>query len=99
MIRHVVTWKLNSTEESAKIADAATITAALAALPAVISEIKSLTVGPNLAYPDANWDLALVADYDDLDGLEAYQTHPEHLKAVAVIKPLVAQRAAADFEF
>ena len=98
MIRHVVSWKLNGTDAAARAAQAATITATLTALPAVIPEILSLEVGTNSAYPDSNWDVVLIADYDSLEGLEAYQVHPDHVAATHVIRPLVSERSNVDFE-
>jgi hypothetical protein len=98
MIRHVVSWKLNGADAAARAKQAATITATLGALPALIPEILALQVGTNVAYPDSNWDVVLIADYDSLEGLEAYQVHPDHVAATHVIKPLVASRSNVDFE-
>lgn len=98
MIRHVVAWKLNAPDEQGRAAQAAAIQAALAPLPGVIPEIRSFSLGANVAFPDTNWDLCLVADYDDLAGLETYQVHPEHVAATLVVKPLVSERASVDFE-
>ena len=98
MIRHVVAWKLTATDPASKAADAATIVGLLSALPPVIPSIVTLDVGPNMAYFETNWDVVLVADFDDLAGLDAYQSHPAHLEAVPQIKALVASRAAVDIE-
>lgn len=98
MIRHVVSWKLAATTPAEKDAATATIREALESLPPLISEIRSLQVGRNVAYPDDNWDVVLIADYDSLDGLEAYQVHPEHQRIVSIIKPLTVARANVDFE-
>jgi hypothetical protein len=98
MIRHIVTWRLNGVDAAARADQAATITAALSALPSTIPEILSLQVGTNVAFPESNWDLVLIADYESLAGLDAYQVHPDHVAATHVIKPLVASRAAVDFE-
>jgi hypothetical protein len=98
MIRHVVSWKLNGADAAARAEQAATIAATLTALPALIPEILALQVGTNVAYPESNWDVVLIADYESLDGLEAYQVHPDHVAATHVIKPLVASRSNVDFE-
>jgi hypothetical protein len=98
MIRHIVSWKLNGADAAARAEQAATISATLAALPAVIPQILSLQVGTNVAYPDTNWDVVLVADYESLEDLEAYQVHPDHVAATQVIRPLVELRSAVDFE-
>lgn len=98
MIRHIVSWKLISEDAEGKLAGFDTIRTALEALPELIPEIRSLQVGRNIAYPDSNWDVVLVADYDSLEALEAYQVHPDHQAVVAIIRPLVAQRSNVDFE-
>ena len=98
MIRHVVSWKLVTPDAAGKDAGFETIRTALEALPALIPAIETLQVGRNIAYPQSNWDVVLIADYASLDALEAYQVHPEHQRVVGIIKPLVAERSNVDFE-
>jgi hypothetical protein len=98
MIRHVVSWKLVGGDAAARAAPSATITAELTAQPSLIPEILALQVGTNVAFPESNWDLVLIADYASLEDLEAYQVHPDHVAATRVIKPLVASRSGVDFE-
>lgn len=98
MIRHVVSWKLAAEDEAGRADAVAQISSLLGALPAVSPGILSLTVGTNMAYFENNWDVVLVADYEDLAALDAYQVHPDHLAAVTVIRTLVTARAAVDFE-
>ena len=96
MIRHIVSWKLRAEDEAGKAAAVAEITAQLTALVPLIPEILSLTVGANVN-PAADFDVALVADYESLDTLAVYQDHPAHQAAAAVIREFVAARAAVDF--
>lgn len=99
MIRHVVSWKLAAEDAATREADAAAIAGALASLPSVIPEILELHVGRNVAPYEDNFDLVLIADYESLEALEAYQVHPEHKRvAVEVIRPRVAARSNVDFE-
>lgn len=97
MLRHVVSWKLIAEDSATKLAAIGTITAALESLLGTIPQILSLRLGPNIAYPDTNWDLVLIADYDDLAGLEAYQQHPAHLAVAQIVRPLVSARSTVDF--
>ncbi len=97
MLRHIITWKLAAENTSAKLEHAATIAGALEGLVPLIPEIRSLTVASNVVSLDTNWDLVLVADYEDEAALRAYIDHPEHQRVVGIIRPLVAQRAAVDF--
>jgi len=98
MIRHVVSWKLNGADAAARAEQAATITETLTALPALIPEILALQVGTNAITSDIHWDVTLIADYESVAGLEAYQVHPDHVAATKIIGPLVAQRSTVDFE-
>jgi hypothetical protein len=98
MIRHIVSWKLGAVDDAGKAAAFDEIATALNALPAVIPEIQAFQVARNVAFPETNWDVVLVADYNSLDDLAAYQVHPDHVKAAAVVRSHVAERAAVDFE-
>ena len=97
MLRHIITWKLAAENTAKKLEDSATIAAALQGLVPLIPEIRSLTVASNVVSLGTNWDLVLVADYDDEEALRTYIDHPEHQRVVGIIRPLVAQRAAVDF--
>jgi hypothetical protein len=98
MIRHVVSWKLVAEDAAAQELAATEIVNALEALPAVIPEIVSLQVGRNIAHPDSNWDLVLIADFASLDDIETYHVHPDHQKVIALVRARVSARSAVDFE-
>ncbi|MGN8026779.1 Dabb family protein [Microbacterium sp. 22242] len=97
-LRHVVSWKMAAEDPAVRAEHAAGVASRLAALVGVVPEIRALSTGVNTAYPDANWDVALVADFDDVDGLEAYQVHPAHQDVVAYVRSVVGARTAVDFE-
>lgn len=98
MIRHVISWKLAAEDATARDLAANEIVAALKALPAVIPEIVSFQIGRNIAFPEANWDLVLIADFASLEDLDAYQVHPEHQKVVTIVRARVSARSAVDFD-
>lgn len=98
MIRHVVAWTLSAEDADQRAADAAEMTRLLRALDGVVPSIRSLTVGPNIAYPEQNADIALVLDVDDIEGLTAYQTHPAHQEVVGFVRGVVSGRMSVDFE-
>jgi hypothetical protein len=97
MIRHVVSWQLAATDPDEKAAHATRMTAELGALVGVVDDIRSLEIGEDVL-GNGNWDVALVADFDDLEGLARYAAHPEHQKLVGFIRSVTAQRMAVDFE-
>ncbi|MFI8633885.1 Dabb family protein [Microbacterium sp. NPDC077663] len=98
MIRHVVVWKMAAEDAGTRAEHAAEVVRLLRGLETSVPVIRSLSVGTNVAVPEANADVSLVMDVDDLDALEAYQTHPAHQEAAAFIRRVAGGRMAVDFE-
>ncbi|GAA4114982.1 Dabb family protein [Enteractinococcus coprophilus] len=96
-LRHIVNWKLNGETFAARNGQAAKIAEALEALPARIPEIRDLKVYRNELHEGANFDLILIADFDDAEGLAVYADHPEHVPVVEMIKGMISDRVAVDF--
>jgi hypothetical protein len=40
----------------------------------------------------------VIGDYESLEALEAYQVHPGHVAAAAVVREHVTERSSIDFE-
>lgn len=98
MIRHVVTWKLASEDAAERGSQAAEVARRLNALDGVVPQLRAISAGANTIYPESNWDVTLVADFDSVDDLEQYQVHPAHEEVVAYVRSVVASRVAVDFE-
>lgn len=95
MIRHVVifTWNDDTTAD-----DVDEVIERLRSLPALIPELRGYAVGPDLGL-GANADFAVVADFDDVTGFEAYRDHPEHQAVISeCIAACVATRSAVQYE-
>ncbi len=96
MIRHCALITFTTDTDAGH---AAFVAGELARLPAVISEIRAYTVGPDLGLGPANASLAVVADFDDHAGYLAYLDHPAHRAVIdALITPHLASRVASQFE-
>lgn len=96
MLTHVVVMTFKE-DAPADLADQ--IVAALSGLPAVIPELKDYRIGKDLGLVEGNWDLGVVASFDNEADYRAYSTAPAHLKVVTeLVRPNVAQRAALQFE-
>lgn len=98
MIRHVVVWKLKAEDAAGRAASIAAIAGALEPLVGVVPDLLALDIHPNVAAFDANWPVVLVADYSSLGALDAYQVHPAHVRAAAIVREHVSQRTSIDFE-
>lgn len=98
MIRHIVMWKLAAEDVAVKAEHASQMTAKLMALKGVVPEILDITVAPNAAYIGQNWDVVLVADFEDVAALERYVVHPSHEAVAVYVRSVVSERAAVDFK-
>lgn len=96
-LRHIVTWKLSGETLAERDAQAAEIIAALTPLAETVPSVRALSAHRNELFEGVNWDVTLIADFDDADGLAAYNSHPAHVAAGLVIKRHSIGRVAADF--
>lgn len=70
----------------------------LTSLVGRIPELRHLELGIELGLVPNHWDACLVSDFDSVADLESYQAHPEHVRVLGAINPLVAARAVVDYE-
>ena len=98
MIQHVVLWKLlEGANDKSKKENFDRIREALSTLPALIPQIRSLTVVKNENLTDKNMDVALITSFDNMEDLDAYVIHPEHVKVGRFIGTVVSFRSAIDY--
>ena len=97
-LRHVVTWKMAAEDPAERSEHAAGIAARLQGLVGVVPSVRALSTGVNALDLAGNWDVTLVADFDDAAGLDAYQVHPAHQEVVAYVRSVAGGRSAVDFE-
>ena len=95
MIRHIIFFKFKADATEAAIAD---LEASLNGLPGLIAEIRAFSCGRDVLRSARSYDLALIADFDDLAALDRYQVHPDHQAVVAKVKVLAESVMAVDFE-
>ena len=99
MIHHIVFWKMQETANGrSAFENAEEMKLLLRALPASISQVKTLEVGLDFNRSTVAWDIALYTTFETAQDLQAYQVHPEHQKVVAFVTSVVASRAVVDFE-
>jgi len=98
-LRHIVVFRLAAEDTTQRARDAALIKRELETLDGRIPQLRSLQVGVDSIAAQGSWDVVLIADFDDDDGLQAYQRHPAHLSVIGRTRHLHQDRAAVDFEF
>jgi hypothetical protein len=95
-IRHVVVfrWHPDATEEQKR-----TLKDRLTELPGRIPEIDAYAVGGDAGINPGNFDFAVVADFADREAYAVYRDHPVHRAVIdECVKPIVAERAAVQYE-
>lgn len=98
MIRHVIIWNFKEElTDSEKTAYAAEIKEKLEALKGVVPGLEEIVVRTGLL-GSSNGDIMLDSMFESEEALSGYQTHPEHLKAAALVRSVTAHRSCADFE-
>ena len=99
MIRHVVMWKLKdhaegrSREENIEL-----ISKELYALLPIIPEIKKMEIGTDVKHTPASMDLMLLSEFESLEALATYATHPAHVKVAQYVGKVTEARVVLDSE-
>lgn len=100
MINHVVLFKLKKYDsDSQKQTIIGSIEEALLSLSDKIKELKYIEVGVNYDLNAKSYDICLISHFNNLDDLETYRIHPEHVKVGELIGQHAVERAAVDYEF
>ena len=98
MIRHIVSFRMRSTDSAEKARDIASMRESLIGLIGVVPDLTCIDVHGDLNMVPGHWDAVLISEHPSIASLEAYQAHPAHREVVALINNLVDDRAVVDFE-
>ena len=75
------------------------VAAELRRLPALLPVLRACHVGPGLGLVQGNFEFAVAAGFDDLEGYQAYRDNPEHREIIGkFIQPVAGQPAAVQDE-
>lgn len=100
MIRHIVMFKfLDKAEGRSKQENLDITRDMLEKLQGVVPTLRASEVHYN--HKDAaesNYDLILISDFDDLEGLNEYIVHPDHKAVGQFMKNVRESRTCVDFE-
>ena len=100
MIKHIVMWKLEDFADGrTKNENAKIIKEKLDALVGVIPEIVELEVGIDILGTNQSYDVVLVSEFKNLQELDIYAKHPEHVKVGEFVGKVRKDRVAVDYEF
>lgn len=99
MIRHVVLFKFLDEANGKSKAENVRMIFKLAEDLKNLPSVRSFEVVTNSTEAAAsNYDLALIGDFDDMEGLNQYSNHPKHVEFVKAIHQVRESRACIDYE-
>jgi len=94
MLTHVVSMKFKSGVAEADIDE---LEKSLDELPNSIVEIQMYELGRDVLHTERSYDFALVALFANVEALQRYSKHPEHLKVLEKIKKICESVVTVDF--
>jgi len=95
MLRHLVMVKFYKKENNSDIAKE--FKNKLLNLPILIDDLKNMEVGLNINTKPSAFDLSLIADFEDEEGLNRYRVHPDHKKILELMKQVVEKTTVVDY--
>jgi len=95
MIRHIVMFKMNKATGDSETQELAEDLKSLQAATGGL--MKECAVAFDVVHAENSYDLALSSLFDNLDDLEKYRVHPEHVKVVKKIKTLCSSTVKIDY--
>ena len=98
MIKHIVMWRLKDDSQNIKSV-AMKMKEKLESMKGKIPTLTSIQIGINEKTSNDAYDICLISEHPDWEGLKAYQEHPVHLEVGAFVKEVSKTRTVVDYEF
>ena len=100
MIKHIVMFRLKDTDGKTAYENALEAKERADRLPSLVPSLRGFSAVVNDPAADSsNYHLALICSFDDMEGLNEYQNHPDHKAFGAFIAGIREEggRACIDF--
>lgn len=98
MIKYIVMWKLAGSTEPERTAAAFKIKEAFEGLRGLIPGMSHIGIGIDYMHLDHSCEAVLYSEFGSAEALEAYSTHPEHLRVRDELVGLRLSRHQVDYE-
>lgn len=95
MLHHIVLFKFKPGTEDAQIE---ALEKRLDELPNRITEIQTYEFGRDVVGSERSYDFALVSGFANMAAMKRYQTHPDHVVVLELVRSICDDVKAVDFE-
>jgi hypothetical protein len=92
---HIAMFRIRPDVEEAEIER---VRARLLELPGLVPDVKTFSVGRDARISEGNWDMVVVAGFEDEAGYRAYAAHPDHQPVIMEVRQIISERAGIQFE-
>ncbi len=97
MIRHIVMWDVRGANADEKAAGARQLKAAFEGLRGRIPGMLAIEIGIDFSRVEYACDVVLYSEFESAEALNAYGSHPEHLRVRAEIDGMRIARHQVDY--
>lgn len=97
MIKHIVMWNVRGETPAAKARAIAQLQSSFASLRGRIPGLLDIEVGVDHSRVDYSCDVVLYCEFESQAALDAYATHPEHLRVKREVGDMRIARYQVDF--
>ncbi len=97
MIKHIVMWNLQGETPAAKAQAIATLKASFESLRGRVPGLRHLEIGVDSSGVDYACDVVLYSEFESQAALDAYASHPEHLRVKRELEGLRIARHQVDY--
>ncbi len=99
MIKHIVMWNFaDEAEGDDKATNLAKVQQDLVALRGLVPGMGAFEIAIGADPLEHTYDMVLYSEFDSVEALHAYATHPEHVAVAQFIGKVRTARACMDFE-
>jgi hypothetical protein len=97
MVKHIVMWNVRGETSEQKKETAMLVKSAFESLSGKIPGLTKLEVGLDVSAVDYACDVVLYTEFESQESLDAYASHPEHLRVKQVVGDARIARHQVDY--
>ncbi|BFG79191.1 Dabb family protein [Paraburkholderia terrae] len=97
MVKHIVMWNVRGDTPELKKESAMLVKSAFESLSGKIPGLTKLEVGLDVSAVDYACDVVLYTEFETQESLDAYASHPEHLRVKQVVGDIRIARHQVDY--
>ena len=97
MVKHIVMWDVRGNTPEQKKESAMLVKSAFESLSGKIPGLTKLEVGVDVSAVDYACDVVLYTEFETQESLDAYASHPEHLRVKQVVGDVRIARHQVDY--